>query len=280
MTGIINNKRKGLLLSALAVLVLAAAAIIRLTVSGAVDPGEARRDAAAVYEAMVRANAETEMAAAAETDAENVLSEDIPAELPAEASFAAAEQSLLYIRGYNAAGELKSTGSGFLVSPEGLAVTAAHVIDGGARITAITRDGEEAEAEVLRCDLPTDIALLRLPDASSGLPFLTMAKGPPAAGATVRVLGYPIKDTLIITEGIVAAPFAVVSEKERMLLNCAIVNGMSGGPVLDGAGRVVGMASGSVRTMDGIHLSALSEELFAAVAAEQTGNIKEAEKSQ
>ena len=52
------------------------------------------------------------------------------------------------------------------------------------------------------------------------------------------------------------------------------VNGMSGGPIMDAFGRVVGMVSGSARTMDGIHLSVLSDELYRATEL----NAKPAEK--
>ena len=79
----------------------------------------------------------------------------------------------------------------------------------------------------------------------------------------------------MITEGIVAAPEGTVSGKTRMLVTCDLVNGMSGGPVFDRFGQVAGLCSGSVRTMDGIHLSALYGELAAAVDA-AVENAKEA----
>lgn len=198
-------------------------------------------------------------------------------EITAEACYAQAKDAVLYIRSYYASGSLKATGSGFVVGADGLAVTAAHVIDKGARVTAIIPDGTELEAAVVSCDTATDVAVLRLPEGQ--YPALTLA-GPsetPAGGAVLRAMGYPIKDTLIITEGLLAAPTGTVSGKKRMLVTCDIVNGMSGGPILDRFGHVVGLASGSVRTMDGIHLSVLHGELTAAVDAAR-GNAKEAAK--
>ena len=196
-------------------------------------------------------------------------------EISAEACYANAKGSLLYIRSFYSSGNLKATGSGFVISADGLAVTAAHVVSDGKSITATTADGKELAAEIVSCDAATDIAIIRLPKGT--YKTLTLAVSPPEGGAVVRAMGYPIKDTFIITEGITAAPSATVNDKQRMLVTCDIVNGMSGGPVFDRFGNIVGMVSGSVRTMDGIHLSALSSELFAAVRA-GLGNSKEGTK--
>ena len=191
----------------------------------------------------------------------------------AEDCYAEAKDSVLYIRSYYASGTLKSTGSGFVATPEGLAVTAAHVIDQGARVTALLPDGTELEAAVVISDTDTDVAVLRLP--AGQYPALTVAEQAPDGGAVLRAMGYPSKDTLMITEGIVSAPRGTVSEKERMLVTCALVNGMSGGPIFNKYGEVAGVASGSVRTMAGVHLSALHGALTAALDA-ANDSVKEA----
>lgn len=185
--------------------------------------------------------------------------------ISAEAQFARARSALLYVRCYYASGSLKATGSGFLIAKNGLAATAAHVVDKAARVTVLTMAGEELDCTVVSADLTTDVALLRLPKGS--YPALTIAKSAPASGATLRAMGYPAKDTAIITEGLAAAANGTVSDKERMLVTCDIVNGMSGGPVFDRYGQVVGLCSGSVRTMSGIHLAARWEDLNTAVQA-------------
>lgn len=189
--------------------------------------------------------------------------------ISAETQYARAGSTLLYVRAYYQSGGLKATGSGFLVSGDGLALTAAHVVDKAARVTVIGADGEELECAVVRSDPASDVAALRLPKGK--YEFLTLAGEAPAGGAVLRAMGYPIKDTFIITEGLCASPGGTVSGKERMLVTCDIVNGMSGGPVLNVYGEVVGLCSGSVRTMDGVHLSAMWNELSAAVTEAQTG---------
>ena len=190
-------------------------------------------------------------------------------ELSARAEYALARDAVLYVRGYYQSGSLKATGSGFLVSGDGLALTAAHVVDKAARVTVLGADGKELECTVVSSDPASDVAVLRLPRGKYD--FLALAGEAPEGGAVLRAMGYPIKDTLVITEGLCASPEGTVSGKERMLVTCDIVNGMSGGPIINVYGEAVGLCSGSVRTMDGIHLSAIWNELSAAVTAAQTG---------
>ena len=191
------------------------------------------------------------------------------ASISAETQYAAAAGSVLYIRCFYSSGGLKTTGSGFVIKSDGLAVTAAHVVDKAARVTAIDAAGNELACTVLSNDTASDVAVLRLP--SGRYKALQMADRAPAGGAILRAVGYPIKDTPIITEGLVCSPKGTVNDKQRMLVSCEIVNGMSGGPILNQSGRVVGLCSGSVRTMSGIHLSALWSDLCAAVTAAQGG---------
>ena len=186
-----------------------------------------------------------------------------------EAQYAAAAESMLYVRCYYASGGLKTTGSGFIINSDGLAVTAAHVIDKAARVTAIDSSGKESECAVVNSDMASDVAVIRLPRGS--YKALQLADSSAAGGAILRAMGYPLKDTLVITEGLVSSPIGTVNEKQRMLVSCNIVNGMSGGPIFDQYGRVVGMCSGSVRTMNGIHLSALWSDIYSAVNTVQSG---------
>ena len=188
--------------------------------------------------------------------------------LSAEECYRNSAESLLYLRSYYKSGGLKTTGSGFVVSESGLVVTAAHVIKGGDKITAVAEDGSERILTLVQSNEETDLAFLRLPEG--GQRPLKLASRTPNPGAVVRAMGYPIKGTGIITEGLVASASAVVSGKSRMLVTCDIVSGMSGGPILNECGEVVGVVSGSVRTMTGIHLSVLSDELYSAADVEKS----------
>ena len=183
-------------------------------------------------------------------------------QISAEDCYQKSVDSLLYLRSYYSSGSLKATGSGFIASEDGLVITAAHVVKNGARYTALRSDGTELELTLVKSNDSTDIAILRLP--AGKYKALALADKAPNTGAAVRAMGYPIKGTCIITEGIISSKSADVSGNNRMMVTCDIVNGMSGGPIMDAFGRVVGMVSGSIRTMDGLHLSVLSDELYRA----------------
>ena len=189
--------------------------------------------------------------------------------ISAETQYAAAGRSMLYIRCFYESGGLKTTGSGFIIDSDGLAVTAAHVIDKAARVTATDPSGKETECTVISCDTASDVAILRLPRGS--YKALKLSEKEESGGAVLRAMGYPIKDTLVITEGLLSSPSGTVNEKQRMLVSCDILNGMSGGPIFDRYGKVVGVCSGSVRTMNGIHLSVLWSDLCTAVSAAKSG---------
>lgn len=185
--------------------------------------------------------------------------------ISAEKQYADAREGVLYIRCFYASDGLKTTGSGFIISTDGLALTAAHVIDKAAKVTAVNSVGKELPCDILSCDMASDVAVLRLPKGK--YKAMQLSDKAPEGGALLRAMGYPIKDTLIITEGLLSSPSGTVNEKKRMLVSCDIVNGMSGGPIFNQYGKVVGLCSGSVRTMNGIHLSSLYSDICSAVKA-------------
>jgi len=187
-----------------------------------------------------------------------------PQVITAQTCYARSKGSILYVRSYYQSGALKATGSGFIITEDGLAVTAAHVVNNGAKTTVIMQDGTELAVTIASCDTETDVAVLKLPAGKYA--SLTLGQAAPDGGSLLRAMGFPAKDTLVITEGIVASPEGTISGKTRILVTCDIVNGMSGGPIFNQYGEVVGVVSGSIRTMDGIHLSVTSNSLFNAVS--------------
>src|SRR5436190_5441181 len=63
-------------------------------------------------------------------------------------------------------------GSGFLITPDGFALTNSHVVGGRAQLRVSTEEGDKLAAEVVGDDPGTDLALLRL--ASRDLPFIEL----------------------------------------------------------------------------------------------------------
>ncbi|NQX60798.1 S1 family peptidase [Paenibacillus qinlingensis] len=193
---------------------------------------------------------------------------DPPETYDAEALYENAEKSVFYVRAFREDGTLKDVGTGFVVKPDGTALTAYHVIAGADRISCVWQEAAvEMNCSVVSQDETLDTAVLKLPFAqgSSGkvddYAYLNTRKSKVKHGEKVYALGYPMKDTKIITEGIVNTPRANINGRDRILISAQIVNGMSGGPILDKYGNVIGLISGSLRTMNNIHLVVGSDDI-------------------
>lgn len=140
----------------------------------------------------------------------------------------------------------RATGSAFIVNGRGLAVTNAHVVGRATSVLAVTVRDEACLAPVLYRDPDADLAVIRIL-MRPGLKALELAPSRQARpGDPVIALGYP--DTLgqalgqyyTATRGIISGQ-RVVQGHEHLQTDAAIRPGNSGGPLLDYAGRVVGV---------------------------------------
>lgn len=194
---------------------------------------------------------------------------DAPVLYTAEDVYERAEPSVFYIRILRNDGTVKAVGTGVLLTREGLAVTAYHVVKDAERIEALLHDGSTAEAvQVTGFDEAKDVAVLKLPPAASAYGFLPVRETPVKHGETIYAIGYPLKNTPLITQGIVNTPKAEVNGRNRVLVSAQIASGMSGGPVIDQRGRLAGIISGSLRTVNGIHLVIDTEDLRSLLPAD------------
>ncbi|THF83314.1 S1 family peptidase [Cohnella fermenti] len=167
--------------------------------------------------------------------------------------------SVFYLKTYKQDGTLKTVGSGFLIGG-GQALTAAHVVKDGAAFEAVFDDGTTIRGlSVARSDEELDVAVLNV--SAAGRKALELAADDAGYGQRTYAMGYPLKETKIVTEGIVNAPAAKVNGVARLLTSAQIASGMSGGPLFDRYGRVAGIISGSFRTMDNIHLCASASQI-------------------
>jgi putative serine protease PepD len=141
----------------------------------------------------------------------------------------------------------RSRGSGVLLDG-GRVLTARHVLDGASRAT-VEIDGVEADATLLALDGGgRDAALLDAP-ALAELPGAAVADDHRAAmHAPIRVLGHPYARALEEHAGTLAGvlddgPLSL-DGGPVLALDAVVTQGMSGGPVVDAAGSVVGVAIG------------------------------------
>ncbi len=162
------------------------------------------------------------------------------------------------------------SGSGFIVSDSGVAVTNAHVARGQETLTATTGNGQNFVAKVVYVDPSLDIALLKL--EGSGFPQLKIAPTQAVqAGSSVIAIGSPSKGFQnSVSRGVVSGVNQMKGQPGNWIQTDAAINpGNSGGPLLNGAGDVVGITtqkeflSGDGRPLQGIGFALSSSDLLA-----------------
>ncbi|MEU3452070.1 trypsin-like peptidase domain-containing protein [Micromonospora sp. NPDC006766] len=145
-----------------------------------------------------------------------------------------------------------SEGSGFVVSTEGHIVTNDHVVAGGSgKVTVIFNDGGSASGTVVGQDPESDLAVIKV--ARSGLRPVEFGDSDAlAVGDPVLAIGSPLSLANTVTAGIVSALDRTMQASEpggptryyaAIQTDAAVNHGNSGGPLVDGAGRVIGVNS-------------------------------------
>jgi serine protease Do len=145
---------------------------------------------------------------------------------------------------------VQSLGSGFLIDPTGYILTNAHVVERAAdlKISVTTSDGKTHQARYITGSTETDLALLKI-DSPVPLPFLsTDARSENLLGQTVLVLGNPLGYGSSVARGILSAKgrsitVGEVEYRDLVQTDAAINPGNSGGPLVDLAGKLVGVSS-------------------------------------
>ena len=136
-------------------------------------------------------------------------------------------------------------GSGFIIRPEGVIITNAHVVDGASEVTVKLTDKREFKAKVVGVDKPTDTAVLKI-DAKN-LPTVTL--GDPAqtgVGEWVVAIGAPFGFENSVTAGIVSAKSRSLPDEGYVPFiqtDVAVNPGNSGGPLFNLKGEVIGINS-------------------------------------
>ncbi|HTC52799.1 MAG TPA: Do family serine endopeptidase [Steroidobacteraceae bacterium] len=142
-------------------------------------------------------------------------------------------------------GPQRSLGSGFIVSPNGVILTNAHVVDGASTVTVTLADHREYQAKVLGKDKATDVAVIKI-DAKD-LPTVHMTSSSTVqVGDYVLAIGAPYGLEETATAGIVSAKGRSLPNDQSVPFiqtDVAVNPGNSGGPLFDGYGNVVGINS-------------------------------------
>jgi putative serine protease PepD len=175
------------------------------------------------------------------------------------------------------------SGSGIVMSKDGNILTNNHVValaSGGGSITVSFNDGSTVKAHVIGTDPVTDVAVIKAEGVDNLTPATFGNSSALKVGQSVVAVGSPYGLNATVTTGIVSAlnrPVSVATQEQQQLnpfglgqqqqqsqgdsttypaiqTDAAINPGNSGGPLVDMAGRVVGVNS-SIRTADGSSIS-------------------------
>jgi S1-C subfamily serine protease len=149
------------------------------------------------------------------------------------------------------------SGSGFLISPDGYAVTNSHVAQGRQRFKAITLEGDRIDAELIGDDPSTDLTLLRL--GARDLPYAQFGDSEALrVGQLVIAMGSPFGFHSTVSTGVVSALGRAMRNPQGRLIENIIQHtaplnpGNSGGPLVDSRRRVVGVNTAMVAAAQGL----------------------------
>jgi serine protease Do len=135
-------------------------------------------------------------------------------------------------------------GSGFIIDPSGVILTANHVVADAETVKVKLHDGREFVATDVKTDPRTDVAIVRI-DAGGKVPFISLGDSDAVEiGDWVLAIGSPFGLDATVTAGIISAKGRgpKITEREDFLQTDAAINpGNSGGPLINLAGQVVGI---------------------------------------
>ncbi|MFB3854753.1 MAG: S1C family serine protease [Vicinamibacterales bacterium] len=142
----------------------------------------------------------------------------------------------------------QGTGSGFVWDDRGYIVTNFHVVSGASEARVRLSDGREFGAALVGVSPAHDLAVLRIDGANHPAPLPIGTSGDLKVGQKVFAIGNPFGLDWTLTTGIVSAlDRSLPAADGRSLIehliqtDAAINPGNSGGPLLDSAGRLIGV---------------------------------------
>ena len=150
------------------------------------------------------------------------------------------------------------TGSGVVVSPDGLLLTNNHVVEGATRIALTLGQGRRMAARVLGRDPDTDLAVLRA-ETHETLEALTLADSKGVRPGHIAIaIGNPLGFQSTATAGIVSAVGRSLRANNGRLIDdviqtdAALNPGNSGGALVNSAGLVIGINTATILGAQGI----------------------------
>jgi len=153
----------------------------------------------------------------------------------------------------------KGTGSGFIWDQEGRIVTNYHVIEDANKVQVTLADNSTWKAVLVGATADKDIAVLKISAPAGSLKPIPVGESANLlVGQKVFAIGNPFGLDQTITAGIVSALGREIKSANGMTIHdviqtdAAINPGNSGGPLLDSAGRLIGVNT-AIYSPDGVN---------------------------
>jgi S1-C subfamily serine protease len=150
------------------------------------------------------------------------------------------------------------TGSGVVISPDGLALTNAHVVNGAREIRLSDTEGRTTEARLLGIDPDTDLALLRA-DAARSFAFAPLGDSKTLKRGHIAIaIGNPLGFESTVTAGVISALGRSLRAttgrtiEDVIQTDAALNPGNSGGPLVSSRGEVIGINTAVIMGAQGI----------------------------
>ncbi|GAB4530321.1 MAG: HhoA/HhoB/HtrA family serine endopeptidase [Pleurocapsa sp.] len=152
----------------------------------------------------------------------------------------------------------QGTGSGFVVSSDGLILTNSHVVAGADKVTVTLKDGRTLEGKVMGSDSITDLAVVKI--EAQDLPAVSLGDSDSLQiGEWAIAIGNPLGLDNTVTTGIISATgrsssqIGVGDKRIDFIQTDAAINpGNSGGPLLNAKGEVIGINTAIIQNAQGL----------------------------
>lgn len=147
---------------------------------------------------------------------------------------------------------IKSAGSGFFISKDGLIATNAHIVQNANEINIVINNNSEKlnyKAKLVLLDNQNDVALLKIDDSNfftlDNIPYSLNEKA--EIGEKVYTIGYPLNNVMgenyKVTDGIISSLSGIADDVRYYQTTVPLQPGNSGGPLFNSSGNIIGITS-------------------------------------